>query len=96
MNRKRVAMQNHTVCRMFPVVSRSRVIPKDIFENVDTKQEIEAPMDVYRAMVRTLLGSMSTVRFPNLSSWPIRVIPASTRRRIWSGQYTDTAKMDCY
>lgn len=82
MVRKSVITQNHTNHRMGPVVNRSSVTPKDIFEKVDAKQEIEAPMDVYRAMVRTLLGSMSTVRFPNPSSWPICVMMASISRRI--------------
>lgn len=72
--------QNQTVHRVLPVVSRSRVTPKEIFENVDAKQETEAPMDVYRAMVRTLLGSMSIVLFPNPSARPICVNVASMRR----------------
>lgn len=77
MKRKSVTTQNQTVHLIFPVVSRSRVTPKEIFENVDAKHEIEAPMDVYRAIAKTLLGSMSTVRFPKPSSWPICVIMAS-------------------
>lgn len=84
MNRKRVTTQNQTVHRILPAVSRSRVTPKEIFENVDAKQDIEAPIDVYRAMVKTLLGSISTVRFPNPSSWPICVKMASIRRRTWT------------
>jgi hypothetical protein len=50
-------------------------------EKVEAKQDTEAPMDVYKAIVARLLGSMSTVRFPNPSSWPVCVKTASTKSR---------------
>jgi hypothetical protein len=46
MKMKSVTMQNQTNHRRPPDVSRSSVTPKEIFEKVDAKQEIEAPIDV--------------------------------------------------
>lgn len=77
MKRKSVTMLNQTLHLIFPVVSRSRVTPKEIFEKVEAKHEIEAPIDVQRAMVKTLFGSMSTVRLPKPSCWPTWVKTAS-------------------
>ena len=68
MIKKSETTQNQTNQRIGPVVSRRSVTPKEILENVDAKQETDAPIEVYRAMVRTLLGSISTVFFPNPSN----------------------------
>jgi hypothetical protein len=86
---KSVTTLNQTLHLIFPVVSRSRVTPKEIFENVEAKHEIEAPIDVQRAMVKMLLGSMSTVRFPKPSTWPTWVKTASMNSITWGTSVRD-------
>lgn len=81
MNRNSVTIANQTDHLIFPLVSRRRVTPKEIFESVEAKQEIDAPMDVQNAMVRMFLGSISTAFLPNPSDWPTCVNTASMSRK---------------
>lgn len=69
--KNRVTTQNQTNQRRGPVVKRRRVIPKDIFDNVEAKQDTEAPTEVAMAMVAKFSTAMSCVRFPNPRRWPI-------------------------
>lgn len=82
MVRKSVIILNQTKSLVFPSVRRSKVMPKEILEKVDAKQEIDAPMLVPRAIKARCSGLMSMVRFPKPSIWPYCVSMASTRRRI--------------
>jgi hypothetical protein len=83
MMKNNVMMQNQTKVRRSPLVSRRRVMPKLILENVDAKQDREATAVEPSAMVGRLVRGMSRVCLPNPRCTPIWVVIASARRRIW-------------
>lgn len=55
-------------------------MPKDIFDNVDAKQDIDATTELPSAMVARFSTGMSAVCFPKPRSWPTWVMIASARR----------------
>jgi hypothetical protein len=65
------------------VVRRRSVTPKLILESVEAKQDIEAAMDVPRAMVARFSTAISVVFLPKPSCCPIWVIIASARRKTY-------------
>lgn len=77
-----VMMQNHTNHRVGPLVSRSSVTPNEIFERVEAKHDIDAPIEVQRTMVARFCTGMSKVCLPKPKDWPIWVMMASMRRKI--------------
>jgi hypothetical protein len=78
-----VTMQNHTNHRSEPAVRRRSVSPKDILDNVDAKQDIDATTETPRAMVGWFAKGMSIVRLPKPRWTPTWVVMASARRSIY-------------
>jgi len=73
MIRKSVTMQNHANHRVGSEVSRNSVKPKDTFERVDAKQDMDAPTEVQRMMVARFCTEISEVCLPKPRDWPIWV-----------------------
>lgn len=73
-------MRNHTNNRSGPVVRRRSVTPNDILESVAAKDEMEATIELPRAIVARFSTGMSLVCFPKPRSCPTCVVMASARR----------------
>lgn len=77
-------MQNQTNHLSAPVVRRSRVTPKDILDNVEAKQDIDAAAEMPTAITGRFSCGMSEVRLPKPKVWPTWVKMASPRRKTLS------------
>jgi hypothetical protein len=73
-------MQNQTKARSAPLVRRRSVMPNEILESVDAKQESDATAVTPRAIVGRLGAGTSRVRLPKPRWTPIWVVIASVRR----------------